>query len=213
MGGKNRIVVDYGDYEGLVMIACINNKTGVEEDIHIPLYEKNFEVVKKYDGIFDYKILKSFEENNKEGFVCHFKPSGFRMKVKFSEYCRLHKIITQISSRDIWEYVKDNKPLNELLENVPDEFDGWVREQVRSFKETYRFTEATFQLRYLTDIDPTENMTRKDVALKILEQPKEMRGIFFNIYDGKDYSQAIWRKLYPPFEKPFNNNDDENNLK
>jgi len=209
---EGRIVLKY-DYEDLILLVCYHIDSGEEESIYKHnLEDLGFKLVKRYDGINDFKVLKSMVANDAEGYVIRFT-SGFRMKIKGDEYCRLHKIITQISSRDIWEYVKDNKALNELLENVPDEFDGWVREQVRSFKETYRFTEATFQLRYLTDICPTENMTRKDVALKILEQPKEMRGIFFNIYDGKDYSQAIWKKIYPPFEKPFNNNDDENNLK
>jgi len=210
MGGKNRIVVDYGDYEGLVMIACINNETGIEEDIHIPLYEENFDVVKKYDGITDFKTLKSLEEPNKEGFVCHFKPSGFRMKIKFSEYCRLHSIVTNISSRDIWRALKDGLPMDSILENVPDEFDKWVKNQISSFEEMYHITESVILMKYFTEICPTPEMTRKDVALKILSKEKNLRGIFFNIYDEKDYSQAIWRKLYPEYTKPFNNNDDEN---
>jgi RNA ligase len=210
MGGKNRIVVDYGDYEGLVMIACINNETGIEEDIHIPLYEENFDVVKKYDGITDFKTLKSLEEPNKEGFVCHFKPSGFRMKIKFSEYCRLHSIVTNISSRDIWRALKDGLPMDSILENVPDEFDKWVRNQISSFEEMYGITESVILMKYFTEICPTPDMTRKDVALKILSKEKNLQGIFFMIYDGKDYSQSIWKRLYPEYTKPFNNNDDEN---
>jgi hypothetical protein len=209
---EGRIVLKY-NFEDLIMLACINIETGKETSI----YDKGFEglgftLVTQYDGINDFNAIKTMISPDAEGYVIKFK-SGFRMKIKGDEYCRLHKIITQISSRDIWEYVKDNKPLNELLEDVPDEFDGWVREQVKSFKESYEFTESMFQLRYLMDIGSTEHMTRKDVALKIMEQPKDMRGIFFSMYDKKDYSRAIWKKLYPAFEKPFNNNDDENNIK
>ena len=209
---EGRIVLKY-DFEDLIMLARINIETGIEESIYNQGFEAlGFKLVKRYDGINDFKDIKTMISNDAEGFVIKFK-SGFRMKIKGDGYCRLHRIITQISSRDIWEYVKDNKPLNELLENVPDEFDGWVREQVKAFKEGYMFTEREFQLRYLIDIGPTEHMTRKDVALKIMEQPKDMRGIYFSMYDKKNYSQAIWRKLYPAFEKPFNNNDDENNIK
>jgi RNA ligase len=192
------------------MIACINNETGIEEDIHIPLYEENFDVVKKYDGITDFKTLKSLEEPNKEGFVCHFKPSGFRMKIKFSEYCRLHSIVTNISSRDIWRALKDGLPMDSILENVPDEFDKWVRNQISSFEEMYGITESVILMKYFTEICPTPDMTRKDVALKILSKEKNLQGIFFMIYDGKDYSQSIWKRLYPEYTKPFNNNDDEN---
>jgi len=30
MGGQNRIVVDYGDYEGLVLLGAFDTKSGVE---------------------------------------------------------------------------------------------------------------------------------------------------------------------------------------
>jgi hypothetical protein len=65
--------------------------------------------------------------------------------------------------------------------------------------------------KYLSKIGPTAGLTRKEVAMRILEQPKDLRGVFFAIYDKKDLTKTIWLKLYPPFEKPFNANDDENN--
>jgi hypothetical protein len=67
---ENRIVVDY-DYEDLVLLAIIDNKDGYELKIHDPkihlegirlihLYQNlGFKVVKKYDGIKDFKELKN----------------------------------------------------------------------------------------------------------------------------------------------------------
>ena len=52
-------------------------------------------------------------------------------------------------------------------------------------------------------------MSRKDVALKILQHDKDLQPIFFHIYDGKNYDHLIWDKLYPPYSKPFNTNDEE----
>jgi hypothetical protein len=57
MSGQNRIVIDYGDYEGLVLLGTFDNN-GKEYDIDI-WRQYGFDVVKKYDGIQDYKSLKS----------------------------------------------------------------------------------------------------------------------------------------------------------
>jgi len=207
---EGRIVLKY-NFEDLIMLTRYNIATGEEKSIYGQGFEDmGFNLVKRYDGINDFKVLKSTITNDQEGRVVRFK-SGFRMKIKGDEYCRLHSIVTKISSRDIWKALKDDQPLDNLLENVPDEFDKWVRNQIDMFKEIYARTKTRYQMKYLSDIGSTENMTRKDVALKILKLPKELRGIFFNIYDGKDISQEIWKKIYPPFEKPFNTNEDENN--
>jgi RNA ligase len=53
---QNRVVVDYGDYEGLVLLGTFD-KNGKEYDVEM-WREYGFDVVKKYDGINDYKQLK-----------------------------------------------------------------------------------------------------------------------------------------------------------
>ena len=146
-----------------------------------------------------------------EGYVVRFK-SGFRMKIKGDEYCRLHSIITHISTRDIWKCLKEGIPMDNLIENVPDEFDAWVKKQISMFHEMYSITDKSCRLKYMADIDPDENMSRRDVAMKILKAEKSLQPIFFHMYDGKDYSHLIWKKLYPEYSKPFNTNEDENNI-
>ena len=131
------------------------------------------------------------------------------MKIKGEEYCRLHSIITKISSRDIWSYLKDGLPMDELLEHVPDEFDKWVHEQIDTMKKLYQLIDSRVNHIYLTEIDTDEITCRKDLAMKILTQEKSLRGIFFNMYDGMAYSHMIWAKLYPKYSKPFTVNDAE----
>ena len=89
---ENRIVCDY-DFEDLILLSVIDNKDGYELQIHDDkihldgisfrnLYKNlGFNLVKKYDGIKDYKELKSIIKTNQEGFVVKFK-NGFRMKIK-----------------------------------------------------------------------------------------------------------------------------------
>ena len=88
---ENRIVIDYKDTEDLFLLAIRDTKTGKD----LPLEDIGFPLVKRYDGVKDFRKLKELEEDNKEGFVIKFK-SGFRMKVKLEEYKRLHRILTNV---------------------------------------------------------------------------------------------------------------------
>lgn len=205
---EGRIVLKY-DYEDLVMLACINITTGEEKEIYGQGFEDlGFKLVKRYDGINDFKTIKTMISPDAEGYVIKFK-SGFRMKIKGDEYCRLHAIITEISSKDIWRYVKDGLSIDELLENVPDEFDTWVKEQVKGLQKGYKLIDSIVKDKYRSEIDPQEGESRKDVALRILSHEKSLRPIFFHMYDGKDYAHLIWYKLYPNYTKPFTINDEE----
>src|SRR5208337_1932600 len=100
--GANRIVVDY-DYEALVLLALINNRTGLEvpRDLLDEFGETcQFPVVKRFD-----KTLAecAAEDNlNEEGYVLTY-PNGVKVKVKFAEYVRLHRILTGLNPKGIWE--------------------------------------------------------------------------------------------------------------
>jgi RNA ligase len=119
---ENKIAIDYGAKEDLILLAVIDNQTGKDE----VLPQIGFPLVKRYDGITDIHRLKNLQEDNKEGFVIKFA-SGFRVKVKFEEYVRLHRILTQVSSTNIWEFLANKQSLDQVLECVPDEFYNWVK--------------------------------------------------------------------------------------
>lgn len=205
---EGRIVCKY-DFEDLIMLGCINIETGIEKKIHNAGFEGlGFKLVKKFDGINDFKTVKGMIADDAEGYVVQFR-SGLRMKIKGVEYCRLHSLITKISTRDIWRHLMENQPMNDLLDNVPDEFDKWVKEKIEQLQTEFLKLKQKCLIIYQSDIEPTDGLTRKDVAEKILAHPKTYHGIFFHIYDGKDFSHLIWDKIYPEYEKPFNKNDEE----
>ena len=196
MGGQNRIVVDYGDYEGLVLLGTFDNN-GKEYDIDI-WRQYGFDVVKKYDGIQDYKNLKSSISKEREGYVIKFR-SGLRMKVKGEDYVYLHRLLTEFSNVDIWEYLKDNKDLNVLLDRVPDEFDSWVKNTVKDLVVRYEnilkdYTEIFNELN-------SKNLEQKDFA----ENAKEYDhpSILFSMLNGKDVSPFIWKLIRPEYSRPI----------
>lgn len=198
---ENRIVVDYGDERKLVLLAIIDTQTGnemplVETGQCLVSTEHQFPLVKRYDGLNDLHQLKKLEEANQEGFVVRFN-NGFRLKVKFEEYVRIHRIITQVSSLNIWEYLKEGQDLEPLLDKVPDEFYDWVRATHNKLLAEYQKVEnaAKAEFKILE--------TRKETALYY--QTCRFPAILFKMMENKPYNQIIWRLIKPKFEKPFAN--------
>lgn len=125
---QNRIVVDYGNREELILLAKIDRNG--EEDDAIDDYTKWFGNPISIPMLSDnWEYMKSIIGDNEEGFVVVYD-SGFRMKIKGDEYCRLHRIITNTSSKDVWIALKDNHDMSEFLERIPDEFISWFKQLV-----------------------------------------------------------------------------------
>jgi RNA ligase len=191
---ENRIVLQYGETKALVLLGIIDTASG--EDL--PLEDLGFPLVKLYDGLNDIHALKNLEEENKEGFVVKFK-SGYRLKVKFAEYVRIHRIVTQVSSLSIWEYLKTNQSMELILDRVPDEFYDWVKETVKKYTEQY----AAIEIAAKAEFKVLE--TRKETAFYF--QTCQFSAVLFSMLDGRDYSPIIWKMLKPKFEKPFFNKE------
>lgn len=189
---ENRIVVDYGDKEVLVLLAVIETKTGRE--LNAQDFAPFIPVVKKFDGLDNLTEILKIQEPNKEGFVIRFE-SGMRVKIKMEEYVRLHKILTGINARHIWEYLKDNQPLDELLNRVPDEFYKFVDNTVRNLKTLY----------YIIEYDALQEFetfpTRKETA-EYFKTCKHT-SILFAMLDKKNYSEIIWKMIKPQAARAF----------
>jgi RNA ligase len=201
---ENRIVVDYGDRRELVLLSRIVTKTGVEatHDDLVNNYSKHFTIVKKYvlKDIKNLNDLKSLEEDNREGFVVRFK-NGFRVKVKFDEYIRLHGILTNVSNLTVWEHMKDNYEFDELLDRVPDEFYDWLQKTANKIQLDFNEIERKALLEFIR-IYHINGITDRPL---FAEQAKlsEYTSILFRLYDRKSYADIIWKQIRPVYSKPF----------
>jgi RNA ligase len=200
---ENRIVLDYGDDEKLVLLGSFN-KDGKEVDVDM-WSQYGFDVVKKYDGIKDFNQLKSMIKNDQEGFVVKFS-NGDRIKVKGVEYLRLHKIMTNMSTTAVWECLKNGDDIETILKDVPDEFYEKIKSYVRDLRYSYfqisedagKKFDGKMYGKY-NDKEPIEN--RKEYAEWVFTQPKHLSGILFRMFDKKDYSEIIWNLIRPEFKK------------
>jgi RNA ligase len=200
---ENRIVLDYGNDEKLVLLGTFD-KNGKEIDVEM-WSQYGFDVVKKYDGIKDYKQLKEMVKNDQEGFVVKFS-NGDRVKVKGVEYLRLHKIMTNVTTTGVWEYLKNGEDVLELLKDVPDEFYNKIKSYSKDLRYAYfQISERAGKLhdgfRYgkYGDVDPEP--TKKEFAEFVLKREKILHPVMFAMWDKKDYSEIIWNLIRPEFKK------------
>ena len=188
---ENRIVVHYADRQDLVLLAVIDNSTGKDVELTTDL---GFSTVKKYDGLTDYQSLKNYEATNFEGFVLKFR-SGLRVKIKLAEYVRLHRVLANTSTLDIWECLAENKSFDEFLELVPDEFYDWVKATKAALTAEYQAIETECKLTFKDLGD------RKTTAVYFTTQ--RYPSVLFKMLDNQKYDSLIWKLVRPAFQKPF----------
>ncbi len=141
----------------------------------------------------------------REGYVLLFN-TGLRVKIKHAEYVRLHRIVTGVSSKTIWEMLRDGQSFDEVLECVPDEFHEWVKQTKNDLEERYNRIETFAVYKYgevegIERNDPRE--ARKVKARVILRDAKHLAPIIFALMDNKPIKHIIWKIIRPKFQQPF----------
>jgi len=206
---SNRIVVDYGDKRDLVLLTVVDNSTG--QDIprnHIESFARTwkFPLVNKFnfDSLNDItKIMGYVDCCNEEGYVIRFD-TGLRVKMKYDEYVRLHRLITGVNTKAIWESLRDGKSLDELLDRVPDEFNKWVKKTIKSYKSKYEKIEKESKKIIEGAVPPLSEIERKEVAKYFQKKKhKKYKSVLFAMYDDKEYDKIIWKMIRPKYAKPF----------
>ncbi len=194
---ENRIVLDYGAREGLVLLGAVDiamgHSVGPESGW---LKDWPFERAATFPYATLSEALDAPQRPNAEGLVIHFIDSDERLKLKQADYVALHKIVTGLNERTVWQHLLDGKPVEDLLTNLPDEFHGWVREVAARLSATVERNAAEVECAYstiLADLPPDH--TRKDFAL--LAKALPIAGHLFARADGKDYRRRLWLEVQP----------------
>lgn len=205
---QNRIVIKY-DFEGLVFLAAIDTKTGRQTSYQPE--DKNIRIVETIKNT-NLEELAKLDKENEEGFVVFYPKSNLRLKIKFSEYIRLHKIVTGLSVKGIWEFLAEHgvdADMKKVIEKMPDEFYSWIDSVAEDFRKRYKEiekqVETDFKLISYELIG--EERTRKDWAERITKC--KYPSLLFLTIDCKDYSKHIWKLLRPVGSRTFQKNINE----
>lgn len=192
---ENRIVVDYKGLVDIVLLDMIDTETGKSIEL---TDEFPFPKVVQFP-MKPLEKLVGLERDNAEGFVIKFYPSDFRIKLKHQEYVRLHRLLTQVSSKSIWELLKNDEPLEPILDNIPDEFYQWVMDTMKDLqsKQIQIRDEALESLRKVP-----KGISRKEQAAFIFKELPNPP-LIFSLLDGKTITEQVWKMIKPKYEQPF----------
>lgn len=201
---SNRIVLDYGDMDELVLLGVRNIDDG---SVLLPNEVVTWRGPRAQT--FPYKTLREALEapprDNAEGLVVYFPDLDYRIKIKQDDYVALHKIVTGLTKRRVWENMKEGKSLYDMLEIVPDEWHDWLRKIYTEIRKDFLLVDVMAksdyrQIHKALDHDDT-NWTRKDFALLATSKEwTEFPSLVFALLDGKDITEAVYSLIRPTGE-------------
>lgn len=201
---ENRVVVKY-DFSGLVLLSIVNNFDGTEwrnSDLNYG-WRKITRVIDSFPYTSIQDLVESNRENAKGYVLTWHRPAAapFRVKVKFEEYLRLHKLMTGMNPKALWELLRAEQSLDAILHDVPDEFYQWVTSwrdnlQAQFDRHEFRALQAFEKLGGL-DIDPKDKEARKQFALRVAPIYGPLKSALFAMLDRRDYRDIIWKEIKP----------------
>lgn len=181
---ENRIVLNYGEDRKLIYLLSINTQTG--EEFYDPNLTALFEMPQVYEKM-------EVNVPNKEGYVLVF-PDGFRIKIKHDEYKRLHRIMTGLTDKGIFECVSHNVEID--LTGVPEEFRDDVEKKIKLYKKQFKALKKKVK-NVLNECinEKTGIQTRRDIAIKFQQNWPDIQGLLFSELDGKLSDDKVWKKI------------------
>lgn len=198
---ENRIVLNYGDMDDLVLLGAVHKERGYYLG---PLEAQG---VLGWDGpvteVFPYKnMAEAFAappRPNAEGFVVR---SGTEIvKIKQVDYIELHRIVTNLTPLSLWRRLAAGQSLDDLLETIPDEWHEWLRKEYTALRDKFNAVEKRVLDRYLEVLlELGAQPDRKTFAKFVASSPDKK--YMFTLLDMKDIEQMIWTEIRPkPTEK------------
>lgn len=193
----NRVVVDYGGREDLVLLAARNRLTGA----YLPFFPDLLELADALGfntpRVFGFNSVADIIEAchrigpAQEGWVVEFS-DGQRFKFKGDEYTELHRLLTGLSYNRVVEAMREGV-LDDFLAAVPDEFhddvDSWIA-QVRQ-----KVADVVLQASDAFARAP-KGADRKRFALWVQENEPALSSYLFAMLDGKDIMPIVWKREF-----------------
>ena len=197
----NRIVIDYGALDDLILLGAVDVATGRSfGPAAVPDWPGP--VVESFAYTTLAEALAAEPRDNREGLVVHFTGSDQRVKIKYEEYVRLHRLVTGLNARVVWECLVAGGSLDELIAPLPDEFHGWARRVAAELAAEVEAGAAAVETAYRSIVDELPaGWTRKDFALLAARHPE--RSCLFLRLDERDYRPVLWQRVRPAADVPL----------
>jgi RNA ligase len=199
---ENRIVLDYGDMEDLVLIGVVDIEEGTSVSLDLPVKYGDWTgpVTKVFNHSAPlHEILARPPRENAEGFVLYHEETDERVKIKYDDYKLLHKFLTNTSEKHVWEVLSQGLDIEDTFAGAPDEFHEWLKAVIFELETHYREmeVEAAYYHENILLFDVPKEYTRKEFAEAAQRVPQPYRAMVFLIEDERPFSDLIWKQLKP----------------
>lgn len=192
----NRIVCEYGGMEALVYLGTIENNTGrfqFDDDMYDVRADSVY--VGPFEGVFTLQ-----GRQGKEGVVA-VTSDGRRVKVKEEEYIRLHRIVSNLTARYVWEAMDGPfmDVARSLASEIPEEHAQWLISVAEDLVHKYIML-ATMAGELLIQTEKLGTRKEKAIFVQNSGYPKAVQSAFFMGLDGRSYVDVLWKSLRPKEE-------------
>lgn len=216
-----RIVVDYGKRKELVLLALIHNETGFEVyPSYLSTYAEKFGCKTPHsyglslnDAVVYTRNGSDSTAGGEEGYVLTWYSGGaddrppYRLKLKFVEYLRLHRMVCGVSPKRIWEALasEGHAELDDYLNHSTPWFAAFTKKWVKALRQSFDELKARAEVRYAVCKEtvrvkvgqqPYENLgaERKAWALEFQRPENDgLQSILFAMLDNKRVDTVIWK--------------------
>lgn len=199
---ENRIVLDYGDMDELVLLGAVNNYRGfyIGPNEAAGYLSWTGEIVATLDYPTFADCLSVDRGPGHEGIVVR---SGSDMvKIKQADYIELHRIISNLSPKSVWEGLREGKTPETICANLPDEFHSWVQDTSRKFLLDYLGVQGWVWEEF-NRLKPLVSKGRKYFAQEASKLG--CKGMLFALLDGKDIDPMIWDWVWDSYKRSLEN--------
>ena len=198
--------------KGLVLLSVIRNSDGSE--IARP------ELVEMFKGTgfplvqeFNKSLAQIVSENvkNSEGYVLCWpgKTPGIphRVKAKFPDYMRLHKLITGVSPKSLHHMLMEgHDPISAMGEGLPPTFVEWMEHWTKLFHDEYdRILKSSTDI--YNDLESkSSHYTRKQIAEEFLKH-LEFKSVLFLMLDKRPVEEQVWKQVWQNIRQKIKEDD------
>jgi len=205
---ENRIVCKY-DFETCILTGMVNIRTGAEmgyEELWKWAKANGVRVVQRYSKSLSEVATEN--EAGREGYVLTYSRGSscppVKVKVKFEDYVRLHRIVTGVNPRAVWELMSEGKDdqirvwIND--ETMPEHFRAWLTEwRDKLDHEYHRILETAHEVYINRPVHNGDTRLHRKACAFHFNQPesRQYASICFQMLDGGDPTATIWKMIRP----------------
>jgi RNA ligase len=203
---QNRIVLNYGTQDRLVLLGTVNNRTGHSDNVDsVP----ENEWAGHRAEIFPFNSLEAAAESvdndprpNAEGVVVHWPQTGLRVKLKQADYIARHSAKFNLSERSVWEAFSTGS-FETMVRESEEEFRPWIEKvharmtaDVDAIIADVKAVESVID-RLAKPKTRAEFIAAMEVYKSAIRPGWKWSGFLTSERSGFNWRPNVWKEVYP----------------